>query len=66
MKLRKNKFQYEEAEIYTNDDEDEDGVDDEYMKDSEVESNDISEELCLTENNSTEPLESAIDSVRIR
>lgn len=52
--------------MYTNDDEDEDGVNDEYMKDSEVESNDISEELCLTENNSTEPLESAIDSVRIR
>ncbi|VDP21903.1 unnamed protein product, partial [Onchocerca flexuosa] len=51
----------DEEEIYTNDEDD-----DEYTEDEDEEMNEISDDLCRTENISTELLESAIDSVRIR
>ncbi|VBB35227.1 unnamed protein product, partial [Acanthocheilonema viteae] len=49
--------EYDEEEMYTSDE-----YDDEYTEDDEEELNETSEDLC-TENISTEPLESAIDSI---
>uniref|UniRef100_A0A0R3RJ82 LIM zinc-binding domain-containing protein n=1 Tax=Elaeophora elaphi TaxID=1147741 RepID=A0A0R3RJ82_9BILA len=49
--------EYDEEEMYTNE------SDDQCSEDEDEELNEISEDLCLTENVSTEPLESAIDSV---